>query len=81
MVTASTMSGTVRHRAISAGVLVDQAVVDLAGLLVARVCRGDQLAGERCPDLAGNLDRAAHVVSPPPVSWPTMASGRASGVS
>src|SRR5690242_19067516 len=63
------------------GVLVDQAVVDLAGLLVARLCRGDQLAGERGPDLAGNLDRAAHVVSPLQVLWPTMASGRASGVS
>ena len=46
------------------GTLVDQAVVDQAGLLIARVGRGDQLAAERCPHLAGNLDRADHVVSP-----------------
>ena len=46
------------------GTLVDQPVVDPADLLVAQVCRGDQLAGERRPHLTGNLDRAAHLVSP-----------------
>src|SRR6201996_1979669 len=47
------------------GPLVDQAVVDPPGLLVARLTGADQLAGERGGHLVGKPNCACHFLSPP----------------